>query len=163
MIPTLFYLNEREKYMIIDTLDNIDKYSEIPVYAVEFVKKLTSDIELGKYKLNENEFVNIEEYQPKTIADAKFEYHKKYVDIQILLSGTERIYIRPVNGLTEAVKYSEEKDIAFISESVENADFVTLNGTNFVMIYPHEAHAPQVEVSNFKDKVKKVVVKLLVK
>ena len=31
------------------------------------------------------------------------------------------------------------------------------------MIYPHEAHAPQVEVSNFKDKVKKVVVKLLVK
>ena len=59
MIPTLFYLNEREKYMIIDTLDNIDKYSEIPVYAVEFVKKLTADIELGKYQLNDKEFFNI--------------------------------------------------------------------------------------------------------
>ena len=31
MIPTLFYLNEREKYMIIDTLDNMGKYSEIPI------------------------------------------------------------------------------------------------------------------------------------
>lgn len=149
--------------MIIDTLNNMDKYSEIPAYAVEFIKKLTKDIELGKYKLNDKEFVNIEEYQPKSIADAKFESHKKYIDIQILLSGTERIYIRPVKGLTESVKYSEDKDIAFYAESVNDTDFVTLSGTNFVMVYPHEAHAPQVEVLSTKDKVKKVVVKLLVK
>lgn len=148
--------------MIIDTLNNIDKYQEIPDYAVKFTKQLLNDVGLGKHYLNEKEFVNIEEYIPKQLKDAKFESHKKYIDIQILLSGKERIYVRPVAGLTESIKYSEEKDIAFYSDPVENEDFVTLNGSNFVMLFPHEAHAPQVAISESNNKVKKVVVKLLV-
>jgi len=44
---------------------------------------------------------------------------------------------------------------------VSGSDFVTLDGTNFMMIYPHEAHAPQV-VSESISTVKKVVVKVKV-
>lgn len=148
--------------MIIDKIENISKYEQIPNYVVNFVNSLNLNTKIGKYELNNNEFVNIEEYETKNISKAKFEAHKKYIDIQILLTGSERIYIKSVNNLKYPMTYDNNKDIMFFEDSIENSDYVTLDGTNFALIYPHEAHAPQVSTNNDNYSVKKVVVKLLV-
>jgi YhcH/YjgK/YiaL family protein len=146
--------------MITDKIENVNLYSEIPEYAKEFITKLSKDIKLGKYYLEQNDFANIETYSTKNYEDAKFEIHKKYIDIQLLISGKEQIYIKHKNDISEEPEYNEEKDIAFYAEPLNNSDFVTLNGTNFVMIFPHEAHAPQVAIDNISNKVKKVVLKI---
>ena len=142
--------------MIIDKLENISKYSDIPSNIVEFVNNLSKDINLGRVQLNESDYANVEMYETKFSQDAKFEAHKKYIDIQILLDGSERIYYTSLQGLNECEPYNEVRDIVFYKNAIINADYVTLDGTNFAMIFPHEAHAPQVCVGE-KSNVKKVV------
>ncbi len=148
--------------MIIDKLENICLYPQIPSYAVDFINNLSVDLELGRYNLHGDDSVNVETYLTKFVKDTKFEAHRNYVDIQLLLSGKERIYLTSVNGLNVSTPYNEERDIEFYSNSVESSDFVTLDGSNFVLIYPHEAHAPQAACENIPSEVKKVVLKLKV-
>lgn len=146
--------------MIIDKIENISLYEQIPDYAVEFIKNLTSDTLCSKYKLNENDYVNIETYNTKPVTQGKFETHNDYIDIQLLLDGTEKIYLNNRQTLKILTPYNSEKDITFYSDDISTSDYVTLNGKNFIMLYPHEAHAPQ--IGDGKN-VKKVVVKLKVK
>ena len=146
--------------MIIDKLENIDKYSQIPEYVINFIKGLSADTECMRYDLIDEDFVNVETYTTKSIEDAKFETHDNYIDIQLLLDGKERIYLTSRVGLEEVAPYSVEKDITFYKNSVKDADYVTLDGSNFVLIYPHEAHAPQVCLPDGVSIVKKAVAKI---
>jgi YhcH/YjgK/YiaL family protein len=146
--------------MIVDKLENVVLYPQIPDYAKNFILNLSDEISLGKKSLGKDDFANVETYLTKKFEDAKFEIHKKYIDIQLLISGNERIYVKHKNEISEEPKYNEEKDIAFYSAPLNNSDYVTLDGSNFVMIFPWEAHAPQVTVNNAQNEVKKVVLKI---
>lgn len=148
--------------MITDKLENIYFYAEIPQIVKDFIKNITSDVPVGKVVLFDENYVNIETYTTKSIDDAKFEAHEKYIDIQILAAGTEDIYYTDKSKLTVNKPYDDLRDIAFYGENVRNYPKVTLNGSNFVMLYPHEAHAPQVCAGNIQSHVKKVVVKIKV-
>ena len=145
--------------MIIDKIENIDKYSQIPEYVVNFIKGLSEDTENMRYDLIDEDFVNVETYTTKLLEDAKFESHNRYIDIQLLLNGEERIYITSRDELDEISQYNVERDITFYKNDIKNADYVTLDCSNFVLIYPYEAHAPQVALNNTK-MVKKAVVKI---
>ena len=146
--------------MIIDKLENIHLYKNIPVLVVDFVKSLDKNVPLGKQILSDEIYVNIEQYSTKSIEEAKFEAHDKYIDIQILLSGQESIYLADRMNLDIKIPYSPEKDIVFYSDLISAYPKIDLDGSNFVMIFPHEAHAPQVSVNNNHEKVLKVVVKI---
>lgn len=145
--------------MIIDKLENISLYKEIPQSVVNFLTNLSADIKNGRYELANYDYVNIESYATKSIKEARFESHRDYIDIQLLLAGRERIYTESIKSLDIAVPYDFQRDIIFYKNSVENSDYVTLDTTNFVMLFPHEAHAPQVLV-NKSYEVKKLVAKI---
>ena len=149
--------------MIIDKITNIDNYKEIPYNAKNFIKNLYNDIKVGKYSIKDDDYANIEVYITKKLDNAKFESHQKYIDIQLLLSGKEKIYIHSSSELNVSVPYNKENDIIFYNDSVVNSDFVTLDTTNFVLLYPHEAHAPQIALEEVPSEVKKVVVKIKIR
>jgi len=78
--------------MIIDKLENVLKYeSIIPNDAIEFLRNLSPDLKTGRYELNYSNYVNVDEYIPKSYEDCFFEAHKKYIDIQMVLSGEENL------------------------------------------------------------------------
>ncbi len=157
-IPSPFVLEVGK--VIVDKLSNIGIYSEIPSCVKTFIQSITPDIDFGRYELENNSYVNIEAYTTKMLSEAKFEAHKKYADIQILLSGIEKIYIKPADTLICPLEYNEDKDIRFFNDDIKSSDYVTLDGSNFVFIYPHEAHAPQIAFDDTPQQVKKAVVKL---
>lgn len=146
--------------MIIDKLENISLYKNIPECVVDFVKSLHKNISTGKHILSETIYANIEEYHTKLLKDAKFEAHNKYIDIQILLDGREQIFVTDRKKLTESIPYNQDKDIIFYADSVIDHQPIFLDGTNFVVLYPHEAHAPQVAIAEKPEKVLKVVIKI---
>lgn len=148
--------------MIIDKLENISLYTNIPKEVTEFIANLSKDLSLGKYKLSKENFINVETYNTKSIINGKFESHKNYIDIQILLDGQERIYVTNINGLTILEPYNEDRDITFYSDNLDDKNYVTLDGTNFVVLFPHEAHAPQISEDDESKKVLKVVAKIKV-
>lgn len=147
--------------MIYDDLKNIKLYSAlIPQDVIDFISDLSFDISEGKYQLRESNYANVESYVTKLNDVAQFESHEKYIDIQILLKGSEFIYIASKSDLTVTSPYNTEKDITFYGNSVDEYERIKLDGTNFAVLYPHEAHAPQICVNDTPSKVKKVVIKM---
>ncbi len=149
--------------MITDKLKNISIYNKIiPIEALDFIESLDCGTTISKYTLSDKVYANIETYNTKQALNGKFESHNNYIDIQILLSGEEYIYYRSIEGLKILEKYNEQKDITFYSNDIVDSEKVKLDGTNFMLIYPHEAHAPQISVSDSDKKVLKVVIKVKV-
>lgn len=147
--------------MIIDKIENVSLYKNIPEVAVNFISSLKNKTpEIGKHILSDSVYANVETYETKLLTAGKFEAHKKYIDIQILLKGKEQIFVAPQKELTVSEAYNSDRDIEFYSDGVSGAERVCLDETNFVVLFPHEAHAPQVSTEEICEKVLKVVVKI---
>lgn len=110
--------------------------------------------------MSESIYANVETYETKLLENGKFEAHKDYIDVQILLKGHEQIFIAPQNSLTMSEPYDAKRDIEFYSDNICSFQSIKLDGTNFVMLFPHEAHAPQVSIDEKLENVLKVVVKI---
>ena len=101
--------------MLCDKLENWDQYAgRLPASfseAVAWVKEHLEDLpEPRKYPLNEEGmYVNVQEYFPKPMDDAKFENHHRYIDIQCFARGKERIFWTKPKDFEQTDEYDEEK------------------------------------------------------
>lgn len=145
--------------MIIDELKNIKKYNIIPVAVINFLFSLTSDTPAGHYEISENAYANIDEYETRAESLCTFEAHKKYIDIQMVLSGKENLKYVNTDFLSIKEEYNEKQDVMFFNTA--DSDTVVLTPFKFAFVMPHEAHKPQVAFNSNPSKVKKVVVKIL--
>ena len=148
--------------MIIDKLENISNYSNISQNVVDFLINLSAEKEVGHYVIDEYSYANVDIYSTKSHNDCKFESHEKYVDIQMLLSGVEELDYLPVNDLDVSEQYDPKRDITFYKKTDKIPDKIILEPGKFALIYPYEAHMPQMNYNNVSNQVKKVVVKILV-
>ena len=100
--------------MIIDKIENIEKYSQIPISVIKFIKNLTPETPVGHYELENEIFANIDEYTTKLFEDCKFEAHKKYIDIQILTTGTEQLDYINIEGLAVSKNTTKIEMLCFL-------------------------------------------------
>ena len=145
--------------MIYDDICNIREYN-IPDVVVKFIENLSLTISDGRYKITDKIYANVESYQRKSVMEATLESHRKYIDIQLLLSGSERIYYINIDGLVPIQQYDYVKDIIFYKKPKTELNSLILNGRNFAVFYPQDAHAPQITTLALQNNVKKVVVKI---
>ena len=101
--------------MVIDTLENLEKYVSLnPLFndVVDFLKSNDlNKLSEGKHLIKGTDlFVNIQVAKGKSCESALLETHKKMIDIQIPLSTSETYGYTPLKDLPEA-EYNEEKDI----------------------------------------------------
>lgn len=146
--------------MVVDTLENLEKYVSLnPLFAqaVEYLKSTDLDAhEIGKITLKEGELmVNFSQTRPKTKEEAKLETHNQFIDIQIPLSGVEVMGYTPRTDLPEE-EYNAEKDITFYKGLAK--DYLTITPGMFAIFFPQDGHAPGVTSNG----VKKVIVKVRV-
>jgi len=153
---------EESKIMIFDKIENIYKYSQIDTKIADFILGLDKNQPVGRVFLSADEltFANIDEYTTKEHSNCKLEAHKKYIDIQLLLDGVEELDYIDVRGLKIEEEYDEARDVMFFAQPDAILNRVILKDGNFVLLYPHEAHQPQMAYNNRPSNVKKVVVKI---
>lgn len=146
--------------MIFDKIENIENYPQIASNIGDFILKLDENQLLGRVYLSDDKTVwaNVDEYITKPLAECKFEAHKKYIDIQLLLEGEEKIETAFTAELDITEPYNENRDVMFLSDT-ENKVVLPLKKGYFALFNPSDAHKPQIVFSTPK-KVKKVVVKL---
>lgn len=122
-----------------------------------YKEKDLNTLELGRHDLHENgTFVNIEEYNTKD--SAHFEAHKRFIDIQYLSRGKEYIRVSSLDNITNQVEvYDEKRDIEFFDKDDYTAHMI--DGSNFMVLFPHEAHMPCMKVDSTMH-VRKVVAKI---
>ena len=80
--------------MIIDRIENATLY--YPIYArferaFEHIRQMDVEtIPAGRYELDgDNMYVLIQEYNTKLKEDAKWEAHRRYIDLQYVVRGAE--------------------------------------------------------------------------
>ena len=100
-------------------------------------------------------FVNIQTYMTKD--DANYEAHRKYADIQYIISGSEKIGVTDYKTCSTVIAYDEANDIEFLSGTGND---VVLKEGEFVILYPEDAHKPSISI-NESTQVRKAVVKVL--
>lgn len=147
--------------MIYDSLSNIEFYKGLSddIYeALVFLKNMNSNIENGVYELNSRVKAIVSEYETKEENEYGFEAHKRFIDIQYVLQGTERVCYLPTEKLNETTPYSEENDVAFYSASTLPQEMIIGDGF-FSVFFPQDGHMPCLCMDE-PQKVKKVVVKV---
>ncbi|MDD3000755.1 MAG: YhcH/YjgK/YiaL family protein [Candidatus Riflebacteria bacterium] len=114
----------------------------------------------GRHDLNDGAYVNVESYVTQKRTERRFEAHVKFVDVQMILSGTEIIIVRPVEELKNSVStpYCAEKDIEFYTAPTGGKEHL-LKENDALVLFPNEAHMPCVAVEA-PQLVRKAVFKL---
>ena len=148
--------------MIFDKIENIKNYSEIPLSVIDFILKLDENHAVGHVKLSDGGeiYANIDEYTTKPLENCRFEAHRKYIDIQLLLMGEEVIETAFTGELEIAEPYDADRDVMFLKDT-DDKTVLHLKKGYFALFYPTDAHKPQIAI-NAIDNVKKVVVKMAV-
>ena len=153
--------------MIFDKLQNLPRYAGSFPNAdkvIAFLEKCVAEPPApGKYEIDGKKlFVNIQQYSPKTFNPEKLEYHRDYIDIQLLLSGSETLYYAPLDGKETVTPYDPEKDCGMDRlPTPEAGTGIPLEPGNFVLLFPEEGHLPG--VGDIAASVLKAVVKIAVK
>ncbi|MBC8207206.1 MAG: YhcH/YjgK/YiaL family protein [Kiritimatiellales bacterium] len=149
--------------MIIDSIKNhtLYPYGDLWAKAFDFLRTATPELEDGKVVLDGDDlFAGINCYETKARADAKLETHQHYVDIQVLLSGTECLEIFRKDGLSVSEPYDPNKDAEFYEVPETAPVRVTLKPGQFIVFFPEDAHMPSLNAGDRSKPVQKVVIKL---
>ena len=151
--------------MIFDTLENSTQYESLNsrfAKAFAFLRTVDGTQELGRHDLDGDAcFALVQTYETKPLEKAKFEAHRKYIDVQFIHSGRETILWAPLSTMKEeTMAYSEEKDAALWKLTPETTPLHVSAG-HFAILWPQDAHAPCIEWEK-PEPVFKVVVKVAV-
>ncbi len=147
--------------MIVDIIENAQEYYNLSKNfqkGFEFLKNTDlKNLDNGKYEIDgDNIFVSIQDYNTKPESEGKFEAHKKYADIQFIITGEEKIGFTNVKNCTPTTFYDDTNDIIFLEGK---GDFIKAVENTFLIFLPQDAHMPCISIDNSKY-VKKAVVKV---
>lgn len=120
-----------------------------------------SKLEIKRYDIDgDNVYAPVSEYLSKNEGDAKYEAHKKYIDIQYVIQGVELMSVAPMSERKEVITvYDSTKDIEFMT--VKQSKDYKATSERFFVFFPSDIHRPGVKVEE-NSQVRKIVVKVKV-
>jgi YhcH/YjgK/YiaL family protein len=150
--------------MIKDSLANASLYTAVhPRFkqAFEWLAAAIADgIPESRVEIDGTSLVALpQRYDTHPFDCRKFETHEKFIDIQYIVSGCESIVMGDPKEMDPVVPYDAEKDFAFFGGrgAVE-----TVRAGEYLIIWPHEAHAPGCDPGPEAAAVHKIVLKVAV-
>ncbi len=148
--------------MILATLSLSSRYAPLhPLFprAFEFIHN-TDMLTLapGIHPIVGDElFAIVESLAGRSRADAQLECHRKYIDIQLVLEGTDEMGWKALADCHNPVSdYSVEKDIQFFHDAP--ATWIATPPGAFCIFFPDDAHAPLVSTGNIRKVIFKIAV-----
>ncbi len=146
--------------MIIDVLNNCHKYIKLHRSfgpAFDFLQKEgLKGYKEGRYDIiRDDVYALVSNVSGFGKAKSSLEAHRKYIDIQVVLSGEDLIGHKPLAECkTEKTPYNSVKDCVFFKD--KSNFWFKLSRGSFVIFFPEDAHAPLAGSS----RVKKAVIKV---
>ena len=146
--------------MILDSLENHRVYWNLGAHfktAFSFLEEQNiSSLEAGRHTVEEDSvYVLVQEYKTKPKDQAVWEAHRRYLDVQYIVSGQEMMGHGHISAFT--IK-KEDPGRDFI-ELIGQGNYFNVQAGQFTVFWPHDVHAPGLIASVSKE-VKKLVVKI---
>lgn len=151
--------------MILDTIDNASIYYGLHK-GIEMALKAEAsytpeNYETGVIELDgKNVFLVRDAYATYDPAIAKYEAHRKYIDVMYMVEGEETIYVKPTSQLSQITKEYDPEIEALLAVFDPDGTPVHLTAGSFVILMPQDAHAPGCWVDGAKN-VKKIIGKVM--
>lgn len=149
--------------MIYGNLDEIKQYKGISKNldsAINFIiEKKYLNANFGKNEIDGDKiyFNYPEEALTRDKKNLELEYHKKYIDIHIVVEGEESIGYTSIDKCCETFPYDKEKDFTLMSGELQNEFY--LNKNKFLILFPFEPHLALLKVG-IEKRIKKVIFKV---
>lgn len=147
--------------MICDKIENLKSY--IPINAhfktvCDFIESHDlAELPEGRIDLDGGVFVNISEYEPYPAPD-KWEAHRRYADLQIVIKGDERMDGAASEMASGSAGYHEDDDYEIFDCCKGYYATVWATEGTFAYFAPCDAHRPGLHYKS--DSVKKAVFKI---
>ena len=152
----------KRDHIIINKLQHAERYFKMhPAFEKAFTFLRRSDLaELPaeKYEIDGDRlFCMISKGPGRSRSEAKLEAHRKYIDIQYVIAGTDEMGWKPTADCKEIDKqYSADEDIMFFNDPPDS--WTPVPAGSFVIFFPQDAHAPLVSEGEIHKAVLKIAV-----
>jgi biofilm protein TabA len=148
--------------MIVDVLENANQYLAMNngfAKAIEFL--LRSDLKelpVMNYEIDgDRVYAMVAKDHGRKKENALLETHEKYIDIQLVLAGTDNMGWKPKSSCKRPTgEYTKESDAQFFSD--EPDVWLSVREGAFAIFFPEDAHMPMISSSQLHKVVVKVAV-----
>jgi biofilm protein TabA len=125
--------------MVFDRIEEQEKYYGLHPALEEAFAFLAEGVlmENGRYELKKGMYATISEGDTVLLEERSFEAHRKYLDLQYLFSGAERMAWAHIQELEQTVPYDAEKDCAFYAGM---GTTVSVKPGSFYILFPSDGH-----------------------
>ncbi len=127
--------------MVIDTLQHLELYQGLHSrigLVIDFIEK-AAELTTGRYDLGDGNYVLIHEGETRDGTNALFEVHDRYLDLQVVAKGAERVEWAERSMLTPNDPVDPVKDIGFYRGAGDGFDVMA---GMFYLVFPQDAHKP---------------------
>jgi len=148
--------------MVIDYLHNAAQYYGLGNGIEQALRFLQENdllsLENGKHPIMEDQiFAIVQEYETKDPVQEKLESHQKFIDVQYVVKGEERMGHALLQTQTPSRLYNSEDDYMLFDELPDF--FSVVKEGMFTIFYPTDLHMPSIQHQQASS-VKKIVVKV---
>lgn len=149
--------------MVVDRLENWKLHAVLPQLRRAFELLTAADVKGwpdGRVELDGDRIFALPQgYETRPADQGRWEAHRKYIDIQYIVSGQEAMGYAPLSALKPNCPFDEAKDVGFFDGT---GSLVTVEEGMFAIFYPHDGHMPCMRAGGQACAVRKVVVKVAV-
>ena len=149
-------------HIIINKLQHAERYYNTHPASEKAFAFLRQDglaeLPAGRHEIDGDRlFCIISKGPGRSREEAKLEAHRKYIDIQYVIDGTDEMGWRPTADCKVIdTEYDAEKDIGFFKDLPDN--WTPVPAGSFVIFFPEDAHAPLVSSEQIHKAVLKIAV-----
>lgn len=148
--------------MILDILDQSDQYLAFNKgfsKAFAFLKRSDlKDLSEGRYEIDgDNVYAMVAKAPGRKKDEALLETHEKYIDIQLVLTGTDEMGWKSKQSCKQpSASYDQDSDIQFFLDKPDA--WISTNSGSFAVFFPEDAHMPMISA----EVLHKVIVKIAI-
>ena len=130
--------------MIIDRLANPAPLFQLPARLARALEYLRAtdlmSVAIGRHDLDGDRlFALVQEYTTRAADQCVWEAHRKYIDVQFVAAGVERMGYANLAQMRERDAYDATRDVAFFEPG---ESFVTIPAGTFAIFGPEDVHSP---------------------
>lgn len=148
--------------MIFDSLATPDPHATLSPRleaGLAWLRALDPATPDGRYPIEGDDvFALVQTYETGPSTEKRFESHRKFLDIQYVFEGEERMLHAPARLLEVETPYDDPTDILFYAEPKYASSLLVRTG-DFTVFHPGDAHKPGC-MAGARHRVRKVVVKV---
>ncbi|MDP1578788.1 MAG: YhcH/YjgK/YiaL family protein [Candidatus Didemnitutus sp.] len=113
-----------------------------------------------RVELADGTFALEQAYLAKPRSEGFFEAHRRYIDVQVIVTGAELMEVEEIDRLTPTTDFVAERDLIKFATDVPLASRLVMRAGDAALFFPSDGHMPSLHLPGVDRFVRKTVVKV---